>query len=113
MRMYKMPPDTRDKEKLFGGLFTISQFICLVVCILIGASFGLLLYSIFKSIVVLIFGIILGFIGGVPFVVYRNRKMGDMELFRYLLLRYKFKKKIKKKIHINENYQRYGGGKQI
>jgi len=110
MKQYQMPPDTRDKEKLFGGIFTITQFIALVVCICLGAGLGLLINMIIPSVWSLIVGIILGAIVGAPFAFYKNRKMGDMELSKYLWLKFLFKRKVKEKIHINENYQRYSQG---
>lgn len=110
MRQYAMPPDTRDKEKLFGGVFTITQFIAFVVCLCLGIALGLLLNTLISSIWSLVFGIAVGAIIGAPFAFYKNHKMGDMELARYLWLKFLFKRKIKEKVHINENYQRYGKG---
>lgn len=110
MIQHKVPPDTRDKEKLFGGVLTVTQFIAFITFICLGAALGLLFNTVINSIWVIAFFVILGAIAGAPFAFYKNRKMGDMELAKLLYLKYLFKKKTKKKIHINENYQRYGQG---
>lgn len=105
MRMYKMPPDTRDKEKLFGGMFTLSQFICLAIGVVIGMLLAVLFNSIVPSIISVVIGLAIGLAIGLPFAVIKIRKMGNMELLRFIFLNIKFDKKIKKKIHVNENYQ--------
>lgn len=110
MRRYRMPPDTRDKEKLFGGVFTISQFAFLAAGIGIGGGFGILLYKIIPSFFVVVMSLLIGVGVSAPFAFIKIRKVGDMELAKYLLLKYQYKKKPKRKYHINENYQRYMGG---
>ena len=110
MRIYKMPPDTRDKEKLFGGIFTLSQFICLGIGVVIGMLLAILFNSIFPGLVSVLIGLGIGVAIGLPFAVIKIRKMGNMELLKYIFLNIKFNKKTKKKIHVNENYQRSKGG---
>ncbi len=110
MREYSMPPDIRDKEKIFGGIFTMTQFIFLAGGIIIGIALGLFLYQIIPSIIFVIVGIVLGSCLGVPFAFVKIRALGDMELARFLFLKYQFKHKPKQKIHVNENYQKYIGG---
>lgn len=110
MKRYRMPPDTRDKEKLFGGVFTITQFAFLATGIGVGGGLGILLYKIIPSFPLVVICLLLGVGASAPFAFIKVRKVGDMELAKYLFLKYQYKKKPKKKYHINENYQRYKGG---
>ena len=104
MQYHQVPPDTRDKEKIFGGIFTMSQFIFLVAGVLIGAVLGLSLYGITQNLIVMAVAFVFGVLTCVPFAFVKVRRMGDMELFKYVILRFKFSKRIQDMPHINTNY---------
>lgn len=87
MQYHQVPPDTRDKEKIFGGIFTISQFVFLVIGVVFGALLGLLSYTLFQNIIVLAVMFVVGMVVFAPFAFVKIHKMGDMELFKYLVLR--------------------------
>lgn len=103
MQYHQVPPDTRDKEKIFGGIFTITQFVFLVIGVVLGAIMGLFFYTITQNIIVMAFAFTMGFGVLLPFAFVKIHKMGDMELFRYLVLKVKFSKRIKHMPHININ----------
>lgn len=107
MQYHQVPPDTRDKEKIFGGIFTLSQFIFLIIGVIVGALIGMMLYTMTGNLVVMAIAFVFGALLFVPFAFVKIRSMGDMELFRYVILRFKYTKRIKDMPHINTNY----GGK--
>ncbi|MEG1299611.1 MAG: PrgI family protein [Oscillospiraceae bacterium] len=111
MATCRVPADTRDKEKLFGGKFTLSQFIFIIMGIVFGGALGLLFNLIIPHIISIIVGILIGVICFFPFGFYKVRKMGDIELAKYLYLKYLFNKKTKNIVHINENYLKFKGGR--
>ena len=104
MRFYQVPPDTRDKEKIFGGIFTFSQFAFLVIGVIFGAVSGLLVYSVFQNIIVLVVVFVFGILIFLPFAFIKISKLGDMELFRYVLLQWAYRKRVKHMAHVNINH---------
>lgn len=110
MRTHTVPPDTRDKEKLFGGKFTISQFIFIILGFIVGGLFAYSTFKIYPNIIVILIVFAIGVIPFLPFSFIKIRKMGDMELFSYLVLKIRYNKKTKKFANINENYRNYMGG---
>ena len=85
-RVYSMPPDTTEKEKIFGGVLTLSQ------AGWIGGGFFLavILFHIFKFFVILICA--------VPFVagfVFALKKKGNYTYLRYLMLKRRYDNRIK------------------
>lgn len=107
-RQHDLPPNTNDKEKVIGGIFTFTQFIFLVLGFLCGGGLALLLKNVFTSTWFLALGFFVGFLPFLPFAFYRIERMGDMELFHYLVIRYKFRKSRKKYINKNINYTNGG-----
>ncbi|WP_442638136.1 PrgI family protein [Rossellomorea marisflavi] len=89
MRMYQVPPDTREKEKVIGGLFDWNQFFWFLA----GAGIGIGLFFIVITVTGLpILAGILGLIGistTLPFVFVKKK---DLTLYQYLT----FKRKLKK-----------------
>ena len=107
MQHYQIPPNTQDKEKIFGGIFTLSQFIFIVIGVLVGAVSGLALYGITNNLIVMAIAFIFGVLLFIPFAFIKVISMGNMELFKYVVLRIKYSKRVKDMAHINTNY----GGK--
>lgn len=89
MNMYQVPPDTKEKEKIIGGLFDVTQFFWFLA----GAAIAIVLFAIsYLTIGNEIFSIILGLIGlstSLPFVFIRKK---EMTLYRYLFYKRKLKK---------------------
>ena len=100
---YEVSPDVREKEKIVGGLFTATQTVALGIGAICGGGLAMLAYNATSNIIVALFVLILGLIPFVPFAFIKIEKMGDMELFFYLviLLKYKFGQKIF--LNMNEN----------
>ena len=109
MNMYNIPPDIREKEKIIGGIFTLTQLVFLIVGALVGAAVGWILFRITGSPV---FSIIVGIIFILPFIPFAFvtiPSMGDIELFQYVLYKYKFSRSQREFPNINENYRMRGG----
>lgn len=102
---YVVPPDVRDDEKIVGGIFTKSQFIFLILGFVGGMALTILLYSMTKNFVIAAFGLIIGLTIAVPFAVIKIRSAGDMELFKYLVKKWKYKKRQKEYKNISDNYK--------
>ncbi len=92
MRVYPVPPDMSEKEKVIGGVLNINQFFWLVVGILLGVALFFLLNGILGSVFALFFSFPF-LLSGTPFAFY---KKNGLTLFRYLVLKKKFKNKVKK-----------------
>ena len=107
-RIYDLPPNTNDKEKVIGGVFTFTQFIFLVIGFLTGGGVALLFKQVFTSYWFAVVGFALGIVPFLPFGFYRVEKMGDIELFRYLVIKFQFRHSHKK--YINENINFSNGG---
>lgn len=103
MQYHQVPPDTRDKEKIFGGIFTISQFTFLVLGVVFGALMGLFFYTLTQNIIVMAIIFVIGVLIFAPFAFIKISKMGDMELFKYVILKRKYRQRIKHMPHININ----------
>ena len=100
---YQIMPDIREKEKIVGGHFTITQTIFLALAVISGGGLGLLTYKATGSIPIALIVILLGAIPFVPFAFIKIEKMGDMELFFYLLIRFKYSRQQKVFLNVNEN----------
>ena len=85
MQTYDMPPDTREKEKVIGGVLNINQFGLIILLVIILTTYKFL-------------GIISVFVG-LPFVIigimFAVRKKNDMTYFQYLRYKRRYKKTIK------------------
>lgn len=92
MRMYQIPPNMREKEKVIGGILNINQFFWILTGLILGALVFAITFGILGGTFAIILGVIFCFTG-VPFAVY---KKNGLTLFEFLKYRQKFKKKTKK-----------------
>lgn len=93
MGNYTVPPDTKEKEKIVGGLLYLSQAFWLVLGFIIGGTAFILLYGVIGGAFSIVIGIILAGGIGVPFAFYKKE---ELTLFQYLRLKHKFKRRIQK-----------------
>lgn len=93
MGNYTVPPDTKEKEKIVGGLLYLSQAFWLALGFVIGSCTFILLYGLLGGVFSITIGIIIAGGVGVPFAFYKKE---ELTLFQYLRLKRKFKKKIQK-----------------
>lgn len=102
---YNIPPDTREKEKIFGGMFTLTQTIFLVLAVVCGGGAFLLTFSLIGLVPSLILGMIVA-IPFVPFAFIKVESCGNVELFEYLIIMWKYNQSQKVYINLNENYKK-------
>jgi hypothetical protein len=93
MGNYTVPPDTKEKEKIVGGLLYLSQAFWLFLGFIIGGTAFILLYGVIGGAFSIVIGIILAGGIGVPFAFYKKE---ELTLFQYLRLKHKFKRRIQK-----------------
>ena len=89
--MHTIPPDMKEKEKIFGGIFTLEQFGWIAGGTVIGLLISLLFYK-----VISFFGFIfllLGVMGGFFMAFYKIR---EMSVTTFLRRKWKFKRKVKR-----------------
>lgn len=96
MNMYQVPPDTKEKEKVIGGLFDWGQFFWF----LLGAAIGIVVFAILYvltgiPILAGIFGL-LGIASTLPFVFVKKK---GLSLFSYLYYKRKLKRQSGKLIN--------------
>ncbi len=103
---YKVSPDIRDKEKIVGGHFTLTQTVFLGLALVGGLGLGLLSFQTTGSIPIVLLMIIVGAAPFAPFAFIKIEKMGDMELFFYLRYKYLFKTNQKVYLNLNENQRK-------
>lgn len=85
--IYRIPPDTSDKEKIFGGMLSMGQVVWLVLGIILAFLVFLLLSPIFGKFALIL---ALPFLGtGVPFAFMKKE---DLPLATYLIKLMKHKK---------------------
>lgn len=89
-QIYEMPPDTREREKIVGGLIDAKQLIWLVIGAGLCALTTIALYFI-MGLFSLIFG--LGFLAAG--CIFAFKKKEGLMLYPYLKLKHKYKKTIK------------------
>lgn len=104
---YKISGDIRKKEKVVGGMFTLTQTIFLGLGVVVGGGVGIVIFNATRNVVLSLLCLILFASPFLPFAFVTIEKMGDMELARFLWIRYKFKKSQKTFLNINENYKQY------
>lgn len=90
MIQHQMPPDTREREKIIGGLLDLGQLLWM----LLGAGFfGIFLFIFFPLLGM--FSLILG----LPFLIvglcFAFKKVNNLTLFQYLKLKREYKHKVK------------------
>ena len=103
---YQVMPDIREKEKIVGGLFTITQTIPLALALICGGGLAVLTFSSTQNIVMTVIMFIIGAVPFLPFAFVKIEKMGNMELFFYLRIRMKYKKSQKVFCNLNENQRK-------
>ena len=89
MREYKVPPDNKEEEKIFGAVLSLRQVIWLSVGVTLGVLTVVFLSFILPQAISTFLGIIVG-LSGTPFAFL---KKGDLTYDKYLLLKYKHDKK--------------------
>lgn len=100
-----IPPDIREKEKIIGGVFTVSQVVLMAIGFVLALICMSLLYNLLHNVIVALFGA--G--AAIPFVYVALKKVhlyGDMEYSQYLILKHRYNKSRKKFPNINENYRK-------
>lgn len=90
---YQVPSDSKEKEKIIGGLLTINQTGWLALGFGIGAGLFMLMYSLTESRGLSLSMFVIGAVPCLPFAFFTKR---ELTLFQYLIQRRKFKKKTKK-----------------
>lgn len=89
-RVYSMPPDTNEKEKIIGGIITLEQGFYIAAGFICEIIIALVLFRFLRF---------FAFILGIPFVVYgfifALKKVDNIPYPKYLKLKNKFKHKIK------------------
>lgn len=89
-KVYSMPPDTREREKIVGGILDIRQLGWLIVGFILYALFIITFFRILR---------IFAFILGLPFLIagvfFAVKKVGEYTLAQHLRYKYKFNRKIK------------------
>ncbi|WCK56942.1 PrgI family protein (plasmid) [Aneurinibacillus sp. Ricciae_BoGa-3] len=93
MRVYNIPPNMNEKEKVIGGILNLNQFFWVLGGLALGASVFGIIYSLTK-----IGGLALTMGGlfclsGAPFALYKKH---GLTLFQYLTRKRRFKKKTQK-----------------
>lgn len=99
MTVYQVPPDTKEKEKVIGGLLDWVQFFWLLSGFVLGLILAFIAYSITTSIVLSVIFAIIGIVSTIPFALIKKL---DMPLFTYLRRKRALKKKTKKLLNIRK-----------
>jgi hypothetical protein len=89
-QIYSMPPDTNEKEKIIGGIFTIGQTLWIAGGCGIAVMIALALFRFIGAFVIVfcIPPVIAGF-------VFALKRVGEYSLPKYLYLKHKYDNKIK------------------
>lgn len=91
MKVYYVPPDMNEKEKIIGGILTMGQFLWLLA----GGIIGVLIFISTFNKIGKVFSLIISIpflLLGTPFAFY---KVNDLSLFEYLQRKRKFNNKNK------------------
>lgn len=100
---YQIMPDTREKEKIVGGHFTLTQTIFLALGLVAGGGGAIMTFKATNNVLLAIIVLVLLAIPFLPFAFVKVEKMGDKELFFYLLILFKYSQMQKVYINLNEN----------
>ena len=87
--MYPVPPDTKEKEKVIGGLLTWTQFFWLLGGAVLGIMLFIIAYVTLSSKIVSILLLLIGFGSSLPFVFFKKH---DLTLSKYLYYKHILKK---------------------
>lgn len=101
---YEIPPDTREKEKIFGGLFTLTQTIFLALAAVCGGGTFLGLFGSMGAIPSLLIGVVIGSIF-LPFAFIKVESCGNVELIQYIWILFQYQRSQKVYVNINDNYR--------
>lgn len=96
MAQYQVPPDTKEKEKVIGGLLNWTQFFWLLAGFVLALLLVFVTYMITESIVLCAIVALIGFCSSIPFALVKKM---DMPLFTYLKRKSDLKKKTKELIN--------------
>lgn len=101
-KVYLVPPDTNEKEKIIGGKLTLIQFFWLLGGLVLGGIVFAVIYSATKiGGLAIAFGFILA-LAGTPFAFLKRH---DVPLASYIMLKRKFKYKTKLLMNIQTSNQ--------
>lgn len=93
-QVYQMSADTRDKEKIIGGILTVNQLLWILTGVGLYALFVFITYSLLYVFAFIIF---------LPFIalglIVAFKKVNGIPLARYILLKIKYKTITKKYIN--------------
>ena len=102
MKIQNMLPNYREREKIAAGLYDITQVVQFGVGCVVGVIIALITYKITGS-------IILGLVLMVPCIitgiVFATKKVGELMFLQYLILKSKYKRKIK--FYVNSGIHRH------
>jgi|SRR5690625_1382901 len=93
MAVYQVPPDTKEKEKVIGGILNWNQFFWLLSGFVAGLILAFIGYSISGSVILSAILAVIGIASTVPFALIKKL---DMPLFTYLMRKRALRKKTKK-----------------
>lgn len=82
MSMYRVPPDTKEKEKIIGGILNLQQFFWVLGGLAIGALIFTLTFPIF-GLGFSLFLTLVGVSSSLPFVFYKKNGLTLFELIKY------------------------------
>lgn len=99
MAVYQVPPDTKEKEKVIGGLLNWTQFFWLLAGFVVGLGLVFIVYKPTGSIPISVFVGLIGFGAFVPFALVKKM---EMPLFTYLRRKRALKKKTKHLINMGK-----------
>jgi hypothetical protein len=99
MQIYDMPPDTREKEKIVGGIFDLYQLAWIAAGAILYVIHALLMFRFFSY-----FSLVVGLVFIVWGFVFAIKKKDDLPYPRYLRLKLKHNRKTK--YYVNAGYHK-------
>lgn len=106
MARYPIPPDIREREKVVGGIFTVSQTLFLALAALVFFAIVSVMYKTTNKIILSAIVAILAASIFLPFAFFKKKDYGNVELAQYLIYLFRYKKSRKEFPNINENYKK-------
>lgn len=102
---YPIPQDIHEKEKIIGGMFTITQFIFIAIGAVSALFGGIGIYTLTDNLIATAITMIICAGIFVPFGFIKMRNYGDVELFQFVLMKIKYAREPKEYLNISENYR--------
>lgn len=96
MKIYPVPPDMKEKEKVIGGVLNLNQFFWLLGGFGLGALFFILSFVTIGNGILSCFLGLIGLLSGTPFAF---KKKLDMTLWQYISRKRALKRKTQKLIN--------------